>query len=314
MILLCGIPSEPPLAMVAEALSRQHTPFLLFNQRRFADARLEYAVAGGAVTGRFSYDGREYRLDDFAGVYVRLMDDRLLPELQEAGENSSLRAQCRSLHDALARWIEITPARVVNRASAMGSNSSKPYQTQLIRQCGFDIPETLITNDPALVLEFRERRQRIIYKSISGVRSIVQVFEDRDLERLPSLRWCPAQFQEFVEGDNVRVHVVGERVFPTLVISEATDYRYAHEQVGKSAELYATDLPKETAERCIRLARALDLAFAGIDLKITPSGQIFCFEVNPSPGFSYYEANTGQPIARAVAAYLSCGRQGLAEV
>ena len=28
------------------------------------------------------------------------------------------------------------------------------------------------------------------------------------------------------------------------------------------------------------------------------------FEVNPSPGFTYYETNTGQPIAAAIASLL----------
>ena len=55
------------------------------------------------------------------------------------------------------------------------------------------------------------------------------------------------------------------------------------------------------------LARGLGLPFAGIDLKVAPDGRVVCFEVNPSPGFSYYEANTGQPIAAAVAEYLACG-------
>ena len=55
----------------------------------------------------------------------------------------------------------------------------------------------------------------------------------------------------------------------------------------------------------MRLSQGLGLAFAGIDLKITPDNRVFCFEVNPSPAFSYYEANTGQPIARAVAHYLA---------
>ena len=57
----------------------------------------------------------------------------------------------------------------------------------------------------------------------------------------------------------------------------------------------------------VRLAEGLGLAFAGIDLKITPDNRVYCFEVNPSPAFSYYEANTGQPIARAVAEYLAAG-------
>ena len=46
-------------------------------------------------------------------------------------------------------------------------------------------------------------------------------------------------------------------------------------------------------------------AFAGIDLKITPENHVYCFEVNPSPAFSYYESQTGQAISTAVADYLS---------
>jgi glutathione synthase/RimK-type ligase-like ATP-grasp enzyme len=65
------------------------------------------------------------------------------------------------------------------------------------------------------------------------------------------------------------------------------------------------ELSDELAEMCVRLAEGLGLAFTGIDLKITPDNRVYCFEVNPSPAFSYYEANTGQPIARAVAEYLA---------
>jgi len=64
------------------------------------------------------------------------------------------------------------------------------------------------------------------------------------------------------------------------------------------------ELPDDLAERCLRLAQALGLAFAGIDLKLTPDQHAYCFEVNPSPTFSSYEAHTRQPIAHAVACYL----------
>ena len=46
------------------------------------------------------------------------------------------------------------------------------------------------------------------------------------------------------------------------------------------------------------------MAFAGIDLKYASDDYVYCFEVNPNPGFSYYESSTGQPIANAVASYL----------
>jgi hypothetical protein len=305
MILLCGIPSETPLVMVREQLDKLGVPHVVFNQRRFASTQLEFEILDGRVTGWMHVEGRGYRLEDFRGVYTRLMDDRFLPELENESANSPKRRYCRAVHDVLIRWYEIAPGRVVNRTAPMGSNFSKPYQAQLIREQGFAVPGTLITNDPDLVRQFRRQHKRVIYKSISGVRSIVQMLEDRDLERLDHIRWCPTQFQEFVEGTNVRVHTIDTEVFATAASTDATDYRYAYRQVGDGAELEAITLPDELAERCIRLSRVLGLAFAGIDLKITPDSQVYCFEVNPSPAFSYYEANTGQPIAQAVARYLA---------
>ena len=105
-------------------------------------------------------------------------------------------------------------------------------------------------------------------------------------------------------GNDVRVHVVDQEVFPTEIVSDKVDYRYARRN-GGSAELRAIELAPDIAEQCVALTRGLGLAFAGIDLKITPDGEIFCFEVNPCPAFSFYEANTEQPIARAVARYLN---------
>ena len=293
------------MAMVREALQGIGARTVIFNQRQFASMAIKFEIAAGEVAGWLEMESCGYPLEGFTGVYVRLMDDRLLPELADEPQDSPLRRYCRALHETLARWCEVSPARVVNRTAPMASNSSKPYQAQLIRQQGFEIPETLVTNDPAEVLEFHRQHERIIYKSVSGIRSIVQSFEEKDLERLDHIRWCPTQFQEFVEGDNVRVHVVGRQVFATHVSSAATDYRYSAQQVGEAALLEAMDLPEDIAARCVRLSEALGLAFSGIDLKMTADNRVFCFEVNPSPGFSYYEANTGQPISDAVAQFLA---------
>lgn len=304
MILLCGLPSESPLAMVRAELEQSGARYVFFDQHRFDHMQFLFEVAAGSITGYLQIDQDRYSLTDFAGVYTRLMDDLTLPELHHEPEASARREHCRSLHDALINWMELTPTQVVNRHGAMASNSSKPYQMQLIREHGFSIPETLITNDPLLAEQFYRQHARVIYKSISSVRSIVQMMTDADIPRLQHIRWCPTQFQVFVEGTNVRVHVVGTTVFATMITTDSTDYRYAS-QFGSSAELQAAELDEDVAGRCVRLAQALNLPFAGIDLKITPDDQVYCFEVNPSPGFSYYEHQTQQPIARAVARFLA---------
>lgn len=303
MILLCGIPSETPLALVADRLETMGTPYRMLSQRRCLDSTIEFAV-DSAISGRLVLDGETIPLEQCTGIYLRIMDDAALPEIRDEPPESPRRAKARAWHEALNTWCEIAPGRVVNRSSTMGSNASKPYQSQVIMSQGFRIPETLVTSDPEAVAEFRARHGRVVFKSMSGVRSIVRELDDDDLRRLDAIRWCPVQFQAFVPGENVRVHVVGEEIFATAIRSEATDYRYAQRQVGEAAELVPTTLDDESAEHCVALARALDLPFAGIDLKITPEGDAYCFEVNPSPGYSYYEQSTGQEISLAVARHL----------
>jgi D-alanine-D-alanine ligase-like ATP-grasp enzyme len=63
----------------------------------------------------------------------------------------------------------------------------------------------------------------------------------------------------------------------------------------------ATDIDGELGERLVRLAASMGLLVAGIDMRLTPDDEWFCFEVNPSPGFTFYEDATGQPITAAVA-------------
>ncbi len=304
MILLCGIPTEPPLAKVIERCAEIGARTVAFNQRDFDRIHLAWTVRGGRVAGSLTIAGVCYDLDAFGGVYARLMDDRLLPELEDEPAESARRWRCRRLHDGLAGWIDLAPGRVVNRFRAMGSNASKPYQAQVIRRSGFLVPETLVTNDPELVRDFRAKHGRIVYKSISGLRSIVTEFGEDDLDRLEALRACPVQFQAYVPGFDVRVHVVGDEVIATRIDSHGTDYRYADHGDGGTA-LEPFDLPGDLADRCRRLGQGLGLAFSGIDLRIMADGAVYCFEVNPSPAFSYYESHTGQPISLALARYLA---------
>jgi glutathione synthase/RimK-type ligase-like ATP-grasp enzyme len=303
VILLCGIPSERPLAMVAEALSALGADYRVLNQRQVADCSLAWQIDAGLVDGMLRLGAERFRLANIRAAYVRLMDDQLLPELADEPEGSPARRHARAFHEALYRWIEVAPGRIVNRSDPQGSNGSKPYQAQLIAQYGFRVPETLITNDPDAVLAFRQKHGAVIFKSMSGVRSIVRALAEDDVNRLEHIRWCPVQFQALVPGTDIRVHVVEEDVHATEIISDTLDYRYAR-RAGGASELRAIRLSIDTQEKCVALTRGLGLAFAGIDLKVTPAGEFFCFEVNPSPAFSFYEANTGQPIASSLARYL----------
>jgi glutathione synthase/RimK-type ligase-like ATP-grasp enzyme len=258
------------------------------------------------LTGKIWLDEKCWSLSEFTGIYARTVDPYSLPERRARRSASpDIHDLKRSvfLNEAFCDWLEVSPARVANRPSAMSSNNSKPYQTQLIRFHGFLIPATLVTNDPLLVQQFREQHHRIVYKSISSVRSIVSEWLPDRAPDLDKLRFLPTQFQALIPGTNIRVHVAGDAAFATEIISDALDYRYAGHD-GLSVTMRHITLPTEVEEKCLALNRTLGLVFSGIDLKHTPDDRWFCFEVNTSPGYSYFQEQSGQIIADALVSHL----------
>ncbi|HEU4388179.1 MAG TPA: hypothetical protein VFV34_10300 [Blastocatellia bacterium] len=310
MILLCGIPSEPPLRAVIDAADAAGVEYVVFNQRESHHTDLLLDVQSGDLTGIVRIRETDWPLESFSGVYVRLMEWNCLPENVASpvrGAPAPERVEkSRLLHQALTEWIELAECRVLNRPGAMATNMSKPYQAQTISRAGFQSPVTLITNNPDEVREFLLEHGRVIYKSTSSIRSIVRELRRSDFSTLNKVRNLPTQFQAFVPGTNIRVHVVGDKVFATRIESESTDYRYAGRD-GNDVAMSAFDLPDDVKERCLSLSRTLDLPLCGIDLKVTPEGDYYCFEVNPSPAYTYYQEQTGQPIAAAIVSYLANG-------
>ncbi|SEC81083.1 ATP-grasp domain-containing protein [Amycolatopsis tolypomycina] len=300
MILFYGRAEDTPLTRCIETTAELGVDHRFIDQAalRHHDLSVHYGPdgAGGTVV----LGGEHLDLRDVTAVYARPL------ELPAGGSHAA------EFNDAFVEWLDLTDALVVNRPSAMHSNTSKPFQARLIGAAGFTVPDTLVTDDPAEVTAFRARHGRVVFKSVSGIRSIVTELDDRTGARLELVRALPTQFQAYVPGVDVRVHVVGGAVFPTEIVSEALDYRYARRS-GLSAELTAVELPDPVAKRCVALAELLDLSLCGIDLRRRPDGEYVCFEVNPMPAYSYFEDGGGQPIGRTLAELLReapCRRSG----
>jgi hypothetical protein len=299
VIVLWGLERETPLARVGAALERLGAEVAVLDQRDVLRTEVRL-VAEDGLRGRVESPRGRIDLRRVRAVYARpFAAHQLVPAHVTGGDGAADLRHALAVERALWTWAELTSATVVNRPSAMAPNQSKPLQSASIRRAGFRVPATLITTSPDAARAFWKRHGDVIYKSLSGVRSRVARLRADHVGRLADVVWCPTQFQEYVRGREHRVHVVGDRVFACEIVSDADDYRYADTPV----ELRACALPIEVADRCRGLAAGQQLLFAGIDLRLSPDGEWYCFEVNPSPGFPYFEAASG-PISDAVARLL----------
>jgi hypothetical protein len=286
MIVLFGTSDDPILSALTDVLSRIGAPHRLLDQRsltavlRPSDGVGPTTVDGAAITAVV------LRPVSVADIVAAEGWDPTGPEAVEASAfTARFLAHC-----------ETEPWLVVNRLSSQSSNLSKPWQLERIRPF-FDIPRTLVTTDPERAAAFVLACGRGIVKSVSAVRSVVhEVVAGRPMD---DVAHCPTLFQERIDGTDVRVHVIGDTSHATAMDSSADDYRY-----DPATARAVFDLPDDVARRCTALSRVLGLALSGIDLRLTPEGRWVCFEVNPSPAFTYFEPWPHSPITDAVAGLL----------
>jgi glutathione synthase/RimK-type ligase-like ATP-grasp enzyme len=291
VVLVWGPSDDPPIMRIVAALEERSADVVHLDDRDLGTLRYDVALAAHP-SGWFKLAGREVALEDLHGIYLRPRDPT-----QGAAVTASA---------ALLAVAATMPGAVVNRPTAGASNLSKPFQLRLIATAGLDVPETLVTTDPVAARDFLAAHGRLVYKSVSGVRSIVGTLDGSDAERLEGVRTGPVQLQRWVDGLDVRVHVVGDRWFATVIESHVDDYRYAARE-GEEVSMAPYEIPAALGDRLVALTRRMGLLVSGVDLRLTSNGTWYCFEVNPSPGFTFYEDGTGQPIAEAIAALLMLG-------
>lgn len=301
MIVVVGTPGEDPVARLLEEADQAGITTLLLNETSAADWDLRIDGDDEALSVQVRNQSGTVELTEATGLYLRITAPKghdLVPDpLRLERAEAALSMIC--------AWSDVAPIRVANRPTAMASNGSKPYQAALIRQHGFAVPETLVTNDPAVVRDFVDRVGRVIYKSTSGVRSIVHELTPARMADLDRVRHLSTQFQQLLVGTNIRVHVIGPEVFACEIAAETVDYRYR--EGGQNAQMTAFELPAEVAQRCLDVSAALDLPLAGIDLFRDTDDGWWCFEANPSPAYSCFEGPTGLPMAASLVRWLDGG-------
>lgn len=179
--------------------------------------------------------------------------------------------------------------------------SYKPEQLQRAIELGFDVPETLITSDPAAAYAFYEQcGGQMIYKPLSQAiflpdpgpageaaparATYTTPITEAQLAQLETIRLTPCLFQAYVpKARELRVTVIGDDVFTAAIMSQSHD-RTRHDWRRYDVEIpyERATLPVEVAVRCHALTRSYGLNFSAIDLIVTPDERYVFLENNPN--------------------------------
>jgi hypothetical protein len=299
MILLWGLEGDDTLASVSNWLRQKKASMYFLSHAEIDNTRMCFSATDNKY--QLYHNGEFVPLDNVTASYLRPYDFRQYPQFQQGNDSAKLAARAAQVHTLMNTWSESTHTIVINKPSAEATNHSKIFQSRLIHSStGLMVPETLISNDWEVIRTFAQQHGTLIYKSLSCIRSVAKRITYAELlERCDKI--APALFQQKIVGTNVRVHVVGKKIFACGIQSDVVDYRYGPRVI------HQINLPADIQDKCIMLAQHLGLQLTGIDFIVTPTNEWYCLEANPNPGFSFYDVTKEKVIARAVAELLLAG-------
>ncbi len=229
------------------------------------------------------------RLADLTGLYIRPI---------YLGQTPREAARWQGLMAGFGAWMDEAGLPIVNRPGGNQLNSYKPAHYAWLSANGLLVPPSLLSADPQRIMRF-VGGGRTVVKPICGTRATTREIRAGDLDRLAGSEG-PVLVQRMIEGDDVRVHVVGDAVIACRFSSTAIDYRS-----DRRAERAVLDIPAELAGLLVAKTAEQGLLFAGWDFKLDRDGTYWCLESNPMPGYSFYDRVCEGAISDALIKLLS---------
>lgn len=195
----------------------------------------------------------------------------------------------------------------VNPLPALHRSRIKMQQLQLARQLGFNIPDTLITNDPAKIINFYEEKEKICTKSLDEPNFtldghlypiLTRVIENKHelTANYESLRRCPVFVQEYIEKTfDLRVIIFDQKIFAFEIHSQA-NHLSTHDTRGVAPHLLKHcqhTLPHTLQAQILDFVKQQGLVFSAMDLAVSKSGEYYFLENNPNGQWLWLEFVTG---------------------
>lgn len=291
--------------LVCYRLINAKKPFYRLNRDEFRQHEIEVNLQKKYM--RITIDKNVYFADfeKIKGIYFRApVFLRTQTKKELSLEEQLERNQWSSF---LRNLIVFKKAIWINNPVDVYRAENKMYQLCMAQECGFKIPQTIVSNtvnaqieenenyivkslDTALFYDLQNNRELFTYSN---------VVKGKELKEY-NLRQAPIFVQEFLEPKiDCRITYVKGKIFAVKILKDNVgvygDWRFHKEQLD-----YVTfGLPDNVKSSICRLMNNLNLNFGGIDLAFVDDDYYF-IEVNPTGEWGWLEVKTGMEISKAI--------------
>lgn len=307
MILLVTNKRDLTTDFIVVELRRRGRAFHRLNTEDLPQASVRFDPRAGGSWAIETSD-LDLRLEDVGAAYYRRPG---APEPAGARDEATAKyladewsAVTKALWNALeGRWLS-SPFAILRA-------EDKPRQLAMASALGFDVPETLISNDFAAASAFvaksgaigKPLRHSLVERGDAGeVLFTARLDPLKPMDRT-AVSLAPVIYQREVrKAYDVRATVIGDRVFAAAIHSQDHDETEVDWRSGTRLDLRheAIELPADIIDKCRTLTKKLDLRYGAIDLIADQDGRYWFLEINPNGQWAWIERRTGLPLASAI--------------
>jgi len=273
-----------------------------------ATLTIEYDARGQPRIDYVRAVGTSYALHEVKSVWWRRPQ---VPDLSSVTDPQVNLFTANEWNEAINGLWQLLDARWMNDPIRDEAASRKARQLHIAAAMGLKVPRTLITSNPERARQFADESglAGTIYKTFSCTHAIwreTRLLRSEDMAQMDAVRVAPVIFQQFIPAESdLRITAVGSQLFTAAIRSVAHDGLIDFRMSMGDAALRAEELPEEVTKKLLALLKRLGLVYGAIDMRRTPEGEYYFFEVNTAGEFLFVEDRTGQPIARAIADWLA---------
>lgn len=302
---------DPTADLVIAEMDERGLPVARFDSGDFpAGVALDVSLDRGGWVGTITTStGCHVDLANVRSLYHRRPSPYAFGHL---GEQDARWAAAEARH-GLGGVLASLNCLYVNHPRAIQTAEYKPAGLAVAARCGFAVPATIITSCPATARKFAET-QSTVYKPLAAV---PYTDEGGALLTISTTRVSAEEIDERIAGTahlfqaevakvaDVRVTVIGTRIFSVRIQSPLLDWRTDYDAIAYSV----IDTPPAVAEMLHRYLAAFKLVYGAFDFAVDESGTWWFLECNPAGQYAWMEPPTGLPMTSAVADLLERARQ-----
>jgi glutathione synthase/RimK-type ligase-like ATP-grasp enzyme len=296
---------------IIKKLKERHIPFYRFNTEELTKSvfiSLNFQQGSYELFDEITNECID--LKKITAVYFRRPELPILDfEELTYGETSFIRSEISFTLEGIYKILK--DAYWISPIYAIREAENKIYQLILAESLGLSLPKSIITNSLERADEFFTKNENnCIVKPIKSglVEDSVEskiVFTNH-IKLLPKekekIEKCPLFFQNHIEKKaDVRVTIVGQKVFTTLISSQTNEITKTDWRKGEILlEHMKLTLPDVLEKKCVLLLKHLGLKFGAIDFILDKDGNYIFLEINPNGQWAWIEMQTGYEISNEI--------------